>query len=190
MLRELLDGDPASVGLSGLVVDTDLRWRIVTALAASGEIDADGVETPTIDAELANDQTAAGKRQAAAAATARPIAEVKQQAWETVMGDDSVPNITARSIVNGFAPAGQGELLSDFVERYFAEIPDVWERRSSEVAQTVVIGLYPSWEISEAAVARADKFLAENRPPALARLVSEGKAGIERSLRARAFDAQ
>ncbi|MBF6439924.1 aminopeptidase N [Nocardia cyriacigeorgica] len=190
VLRELLDGDPASVGLSGLVVDTDLRWRIVTALAASGEIDADGVETPTIDAELANDQTAAGKRQAAAAATARPIAEVKQQAWETVMGDDSVPNITARSIVNGFAPAGQGELLSDFVERYFAEIPDVWERRSSEVAQTVVIGLYPSWEISEAAVARADKFLAENRPPALARLVSEGKAGIERSLRARAFDAQ
>lgn len=190
VLRELLDADPATVGLPGLVVDTDLRWRIVTALAAAGEIDADGVDTPTIDAELANDQTAAGKRQAAAAATARPIAEVKEQAWSTVMGDDSVPNITARSIVNGFAPAGQGELLSSFVERYFAEIPDVWERRSSEVAQTVVIGLYPSWEISEAAVASADKFLSEDRPPALARLVSEGKAGIERSLRARAFDAQ
>ncbi|WP_280234543.1 aminopeptidase N [Nocardia cyriacigeorgica] len=190
VLRELLDGDPAAVGLAGLVVDTDLRWRIVTALAAAGEIDADGLDTPAIDAELANDQTAAGKRQAAAAATARPIAEVKEQAWATVMGDDSVPNITARSIVNGFAPAGQAELLTSFVERYFAEIPEVWERRSSEVAQTVVIGLYPSWEISEAAVASADKFLADERPPALARLVSEGKAGIERSLRARAFDAK
>ncbi|MFE3445367.1 aminopeptidase N [Nocardia sp. NPDC059180] len=190
VLRELLDGDPAAVGLAGLVIDTDLRWRIVTALAAAGEIDADGVDTPAIDAELANDQTAAGKRQAAAAATARPIAEVKEHAWATVMGDDSVPNITARSIVNGFAPAGQGELLNSFVERYFAEIPEVWERRSSEVAQTVVVGLYPSWEISEAAVASADEFLADERPPALARLVSEGKAGIERSLRARDFDAK
>lgn len=115
---------------------------------------------------------------------------MKEQAWATVMGDDSVPNITARAIVGGFAPAGQGELLSGFVERYFADIPSVWERRSSEVAQTVVIGLYPSWEITEEAVATADKFLAADHPPALHRLVSEGKAGIERSLRARAFDAQ
>ncbi|MFI6368093.1 aminopeptidase N [Nocardia sp. NPDC050630] len=190
VLGELLDGDPAKVGLPGLIVDTDLRWRLVTALAAAGEIDADGLATPTIDDELANDPTAAGKRHAAAAATARPIAEVKEQAWTTVMSDDSVPNITARSIVGGFAPNGQGELLTPYVERYFAEVPGVWERRSSEVAQTVVVGLYPAWAISEEAVAAADKFLADDHPPALRRLVSEGKAGIERSLRARAFDAQ
>ncbi|WP_280422738.1 aminopeptidase N [Nocardia carnea] len=189
VLRELLDGDPAGVGLPGLTVDTDLRWRLLTALAAAGEIDTDSAETtPAIDAELRNDETAAGRRQAATAATARPIAEVKTSAWATVMEDDSVPNITARSIVNGFAPAGQDTLLQPFVERYFAEIPAVWERRSSEVAQTVVIGLYPSWAISEEAVARADEFLAADHPPALRRLVSEGKAGIERSLRARAFD--
>ncbi|MEV5834384.1 aminopeptidase N [Nocardia sp. NPDC052112] len=190
VLREVLDGDPAKVGLPGLVVDTDLRWRLVTALAAAGEIDADGLATPTIDVELDNDPTAAGKRHAAAAATARPIAEVKEQAWTTVMTDDSVPNITARSIVGGFAPNGQGELLTPYVERYFAEVPAVWERRSSEVAQTVVVGLYPTWAISEEAVAAADKFLADDHPPALRRLVSEGKAGIERSLRARAFDAR
>lgn len=190
VLRELLDGDPAKVGLAGLVVDTDLRWRLVSALAAAGEIDADGLETPVIDQELAGDPTAAGKRQAAAAATARPIAEVKEQAWTTVMRDDSVPNVTARSIVGGFAPPGQGDLLARYVERYFAEIPSVWERRSSEVAQTVVVGLYPHWAISEDAVSVADKFLAGDHPPALRRLVSEGKAGIERSLRARAFDAR
>lgn len=188
VLRELLDGDPARVGLPGLVVDTDLRWRLITALAASGELDADGPDTPTIDAELSKDPTAAGRRQAAAAATARPIAAVKEMAWSTVMGDDSVPNITARSIVGGFAPAGQQELLMPYVERYFAEIPGVWERRSSEVAQTVVVGLYPAWAISEEAVAEADEFLAQDHPPALRRLVSEGKAGIERALRARAFD--
>ncbi|MFQ6327320.1 aminopeptidase N [Nocardia sp. CWNU-33] len=190
VLGEVLDGDPAEVDLPGLTVDTDLRWRIVTALAAAGEIDADGTGTPVIDQELANDPTAAGKRQAAAAATARPIAEVKEQAWATVMGDDSVANITARSIVGGFAPAGQDELLTPYVDRYFAEVPGVWERRSSEVAQTVVIGLYPAWAISADAVAAADKFLAGDHPPALRRLVTEGKAGIERSLRARAFDVE
>ncbi|WP_336083127.1 aminopeptidase N [Nocardia sp. SSK8] len=190
VLAALLDADPAAAGLAGLTVDTDLRWRLVTALAAAGLIDADGTATPAIDAELAGDPTAAGKRQAAAAATARPIAEVKTQAWDTVMGDDSVPNITARAIVGGFAPAGQGELLAPYVDKYFAQIPAVWERRSSEVAQTVVVGLYPHWAISEDAVAKADEFLAGDHPPALYRLVSEGRAGIERSLRAREFDAK
>src|SRR5690606_24466107 len=177
VLRELLDSDPATVGLPGLVVDTDLRWRVVTALAAAGEIDAEGVATPFIDAELAKDSTAAGKRQAATAATARPQAEVKADAWDKVMNDDSIPNITTRAIVGGFAPAGQSALLGEYVRRYFEEIPAVWARRSSEVAQTVVVGLYPAWEISEAAVAAADEFLAGDHPPALRRLVSEGKAG-------------
>jgi aminopeptidase N len=188
-LGALLEGDPAQFGLRGLVVDTDLRWRVVRALAASGVIDADGAATPVIDAELDRDPTAAGRRNAATAAAARPQAAVKQRAWAAVMTDDSLPNVTTRAIASGFAPTGQADLLAPFVERYFAEIPAVWERRSSEVAQTVVIGLYPHWAITGEAVAVADKFLADDHPPALRRLVVEGKAGIERSLRARAFDA-
>ncbi|WP_433662817.1 aminopeptidase N [Nocardia sp. CA-128927] len=190
VLRELIDGDPAKVGLTGLAIDADLRWRIVIALAAAGEIDADGLETPFIDQELANDPTAAGRRHAATAATARPQADVKEQAWAKVVEDDTISNITTRAIVAGFAPASQGALLAPFVDRYFAAVPGVWERRSSEVAQTVVVGLYPGWAISDDAVALADKFLAGDHPPALRRLVVEGKAGVERALRARAYDGQ
>ncbi|WP_137723842.1 aminopeptidase N [Prescottella subtropica] len=190
VLRELLDAaDPATLGLPGLAVDTDLRWRLVHALAAAGEIDADGPDTPFIDAEAQRDPTAAGARQAASTAAARPQAAVKEQAWATVVGDDSVPNITARSIIGGFAGPGQDALLEPYVARYFADIPGVWERRSSEVAQTVVVGLYPSWSISDTSVAAADDFLSGDRPPALRRLVVEGRAGIVRSLKARAFDA-
>jgi hypothetical protein len=65
----------------------------------------------------------------------------------------------------------------------------VWERRSSEVAQTAVVGLYPAWDINSDAVSAADTFLAEELPPALRRLVIEGKVGVERALRAREFDA-
>ncbi|MEV4631626.1 aminopeptidase N [Rhodococcus coprophilus] len=189
VLAELLDADPASVGLDGLVVDTDLRWRIVHALAAAGEVDADGLESPFIDAEARRDPTAAGARQAAAARAARPQAAVKEQVWETVVHDDTVPNITARSVIGGFAPLGQSELLAPYVARYFADVPQVWERRSSEVAQTVVVGLYPSWAVTEDAVAAADEFLTGDHPPALRRLIVEGRAGIVRSLKARSFDA-
>ncbi|OZE35225.1 aminopeptidase N [Rhodococcus sp. 05-2254-6] len=189
VLRALLDGDVDGQSLSGLGVDTDLRWRIVTALAGAGAIDADGLESPVIDAEAGKDNTAAGARSAAAARAARPSAEVKEQAWTTVVDDDAVPNITARSIIGGFAGPGQGELLEPYVARYFDAIEGVWSRRSSEVAQTVVIGLYPSWSISEQSLAAADEFLDGDLPPALRRLVIEGRAGVVRALAAREFDA-
>ncbi|OBB84207.1 aminopeptidase N [Mycobacterium sp. 852002-30065_SCH5024008] len=190
VLADLLDHDPAELGLAGLEIDTDLRWRVVTALAGAGEIDADGPATPFIDAEVQRDPTAAGKRQGAQAATARPQPRVKEDAWTTVIEDDTLANITARSIIAGFAPAGQHDLLTPFTDRYFEAIPGVWARRSSEVAQTVVIGLYPHWNISAAGIAAADKFLsAPEVAPALRRLVLEGQAGVKRALRARTFDA-
>jgi aminopeptidase N len=189
VLADLLEHDPAELGLAGLAIDTDLRWRIVTALAAAGKIDADGTETPFIDAEVKRDPTAAGKRNGAQAATARPQAAVKEAAWTSVTEDDTLANITTRSIIAGFAQPGQGELLKPFGARYFAAIKGIWERRSSEVAQTVVVGLYPSWDISDDGIAAADEFLADSGlPPALRRLVLEGRAGVERSLRARRFD--
>jgi aminopeptidase N len=51
-----------------------------------------------------------------------------------------------------------------------------------------VIGLYPSWDVNQAGLDAADAFLAGDVPPALHRLVIEGRAGVERALRARAFD--
>ena len=190
VLTDLLDHDPAELDLAGLTVDTDLRWRIVTALAGAGAVDADGPETPFIDAEVQRDPTSAGKRLGAQAAAARPQQAVKEAAWTQVTEDDTLPNIVGRSIIGGFVEPGQADLLKPFGARYFAAISGIWERRSSEVAQTVVVGLYPSWDISDEGIAAADEFLADPElPPALRRLVLEGRAGIERSLRARRFDS-
>ena len=190
LLADLLDGDPAECGLAGLQIDTDLRWRIITALAAGGRIDADGPLTPFIDAEVVRDPTAAGKRHAAAASAARPQADVKHRAWREVTEDDTLPNSTTRAIVTGFAQPGQAAVLAPYAKSYFEAIAQVWERRSSEVAQTVVVGLYPSWDVSTAGLEAADWFLGGlHVPPALRRLVLEGRAGVERALKARAFDA-
>ncbi|GAA3958971.1 aminopeptidase N [Gordonia caeni] len=190
--RGLLDGQaPEEYGLAGLTLDAELRWRIVKALAAAGALPTQDGITPVIDAEAARDNTAAGARHAEAARAARPVPDAKEAAWTTAFTDDSVANVTVRSIVEGLNRPGQAELLLPYTARYFADVAGLWARRTSEVAQTVVVGLYPSWDVSEAALAAADAFLAApDVPPALARLIVEGRAGVERALRARAFDAR
>ncbi|OBA67919.1 aminopeptidase N [Gordonia sp. 852002-10350_SCH5691597] len=191
VVRALLDGDdPADHGLAGLTIDTDLRWKLVLALATAGAIDSDPSNTPVIDAEAKRDNTSAGTRQAATARAARPLAEAKADAWSQAIDDDTLSNIYTRAVVAGFDRPGQSELLSQYVDKYFAAVPEVWSRRSSEVAQTVVNGLYPSWEITPEALAKADEFLSNDHPAALKRLIIEGRAGVERSLRARGFDAE
>ena len=188
VLAALLDTDPADHGLAGLTVDTDLRWRIVTALAAAGDTRRRQRGNAFIDAEADRDPTAAGKRNAARAAAARPQTGVKNTAWQLVIEDDTLPNIVGRAVIDGFVQPGQQALLQPFTAKYFAAIPRVWERRSSEVAQTVVIGLYPSWDISQDGLNAAEQFLDGELPPSLRRLVLEGHASVERALRARAFD--
>ena len=115
---------------------------------------------------------------------------VKETAWQLVIEDDTLPNIVGRAVIDGFVQPGQQELLQSFTAKYFDAIAGVWERRSSEVAQTVVIGLYPSWDISQDGLDAADRFLVDELPPPLRRLVLEGRAGVERALRARAFDVR
>ncbi|GAA3689225.1 aminopeptidase N [Gordonia hankookensis] len=189
--RGLLDGDdPTSHGLAGLVVDTDMRWKLVRALASAGAIDTDPASSPVIDAEAGRDNTATGQRQAAAARASRPLAEAKADAWAQAVDDDSLSNVYTRTMIEGFARAGQDELLQPYVAKYFEAIPDIWARRSSEVAQTVVVGLYPHWAINAEGISAADEFLSADHPPALKRLISEGRDTVARSLRAREFDAQ
>lgn len=188
IVSALLDGDPADQGLAGLTVDTDLRWSIVNALATAGAIDTDPASTPVIDAELARDNTSAGTRQAAKARAARPLVEAKADAWAQAVEDDTLSNTLARSIIAGFSRPGQGELLAPYTAKYFEAVPQVWQRRSSEVAQTVVVGLYPHWAADENGLALADDLLAGDHPSALRRLISEGRDTVARTLRAREFD--
>jgi aminopeptidase N len=175
-----LDG---SAPLEGLTVDADLRWRLLDALVAHGKAgDAE------IDAELARDDTATGRRHAERARALRPTPEAKAEAWQRAVYDDELPNAVSNAIIGGFAHPGQKDLLGGYLSRYFEVIDEVWARRSSERAQPVVVGLFPAWAVERSTVEAADEWLAEERPAALHRLVSEGRAGIVRALAAREFD--
>ncbi|ONI77051.1 aminopeptidase N [Actinosynnema sp. ALI-1.44] len=174
-----------SAPLDGLVVDTDQRWRLLSTLVAHGAAGATEVE-----AELARDSTATGKRHAERALALRPDAESKAEAWQRAVHDDDLPNAVNEAIIAGFSHPGQKKLIASYAEKYFEDVADVWERRSSERAQPVVLGLFPAWHVDRSTVEVADAWLAQERPPALRRLVSEGRAGIVRALAAREFDQQ
>ncbi|SHH02954.1 Membrane alanyl aminopeptidase Metallo peptidase. MEROPS family M01 [Jatrophihabitans endophyticus] len=182
-VRGLLDG---STTPDGLAVDDELRWSVLSSLVVRG-----AAGEAEIAAELERDPSAAGRRHAATARAARPSPAAKEEAWQLAVHDDTLPNAMQEAVIGGFAPASQGELVAPYVERYFADILDVWHRRTSELAQNVVVGLFPTWSstIAQATVAAADAFLAgDDVPPALRRLVGEGRADVVRALRARATD--
>jgi len=182
LLRDLLDG---STSLPGLTVDADLRWALLMRLVILGEA---GLQE--IDAEVARDSTAAGARNGAAARAARPTAEAKAEAWSLAVEKADLPNAVQSAVVGGFNQAEQASLLEPFVSQYFASIGDVWRTRTAEMAQSVVVGLYPGLQVSQDVLDATDAYLASpDVPAALRRLLLEGRDGVVRALRARACDA-
>ncbi|MEU2350084.1 aminopeptidase N [Modestobacter sp. NPDC049651] len=180
-LRGLLDG---SLQVEGLAVDADARWAFLHGLVAVGAAgDAE------IDAEAERDATATGERRAATARALRPTAASKAETWERAFTDESIPNAVHEAMVAGFWHPAQAELTAPYVERYFADIDAIWERRPGEIAKNAVEYLFPK-AIGTGTVEAADAWLARGDQPApLRRLVSEGRDGVARALRARERDA-
>ncbi|MER7184179.1 aminopeptidase N [Streptomyces hyaluromycini] len=182
LLDSLLDGTHT---IEGLAVDTELRWAFVERLAAVGRFDE-----AEIAGEYERDKTAAGERHAATARAARPTEEAKAEAWASVIDSDKLPNAVQEAVIGGFVQTDQRELLAPYTDKYFEILKSVWDSRSHEIAQQIAIGLYPSLQVSQETLARTDTWLAAAQPnAALARLVSESRAGVERALKAQAADA-
>ncbi|MEU5881351.1 aminopeptidase N [Spirillospora sp. NPDC047279] len=177
----LLDG---SQTLEGLTIDTDLRWALLRRLVVKGKAG----ETE-IDAELRRDATAAGERHAAACKAAVDTAEAKAAAWERVVSG-GLPNAVFRATLGGFTEPDHVELLRPYRERYFAEVGRIWKEWSSDMSQTFAEVAYPFLIVEQETVDLTEAYIAEHRPPAaLVRLLSEGRDGVARALRARAKDA-
>ncbi|GGU56328.1 aminopeptidase N [Streptomyces albospinus] len=182
LLQGLLDGTEE---IAGLAVDTELRWSLLERLAATGRADE-----KAIAAELERDRTSAGERHAATARAARPTAEAKAEAWASVVESDHLPNAVQEAVIAGFVQTDQRELLAPYTAKYFDAVKGVWDSRSHEMAQQIVVGLYPSLQVSQETLDATDAWLSATDPsPALRRLVTESRAGVERALKAQAADA-
>ena len=102
----------------------------------------------------------------------------------------TLSNLDRRHKLDGFTYPGSAPSLADLGPRYFEIAADLWRGFSSEVALLVLTGLYPTWDISEDAIAAADALLAQDDLPAgLARVVAENQDRVKRALRNQRFDA-
>ncbi|MGU3644950.1 aminopeptidase N [Microbacterium sp. C23T] len=183
-VRQVRDGEAT---FDGLDIDTDLSWQLLVSLAAGGVVTA-----ADIDEALEADNTAKGGEFAAQAKAALPSAEAKAAAWSSLVDSDDQPNTIVRSAALGFThPAGR-DLLGDFVARYFESLLPIWDSRTYQIAQYLIVGLYPA-PLADVALRDATRAWLEangDAAPALRRLVAENLAGVERALSVQDRDAQ
>src|SRR5206468_7589724 len=136
-----------------LAVDTELRWSLLSRLVVMGR-----ASDAEIEAELARDNTAAGKRHSMAMRAARPTAEAKEEAWRLAVEDDTLPNAEQAAVIGGFQQQEHRALIAPFTERYFEVVADAWQQRTSEMAQQIAIGLYPALCVSQETIDRTDTY--------------------------------
>ena len=80
------------------------------------------------------------------------------------------------------------DLTDSYLDSYFDALPGVCAEQTMEIAQSITMGLFPIYSIEDSTIDRADRFLASDPSPALARLVAEGRDGLLRAQRARERD--
>ncbi|WP_189045952.1 aminopeptidase N [Micromonospora sonchi] len=183
ILRGWLEGTEVTAGLT---IDTELRWSVVQALTANGA--AGG---PEIEAELADDKTSSGEREAAYAHALVPTEANKAAVWAQLTGSESLPNWRNRALLQGFTHPAQVELITPYRQRYFAAVGQVWASRDSEPAQEFAMLAYPAYLVDDETIEATDDWLAqEGHPAPLRRLVAEGRDGVLRAVKARARDAR
>ncbi|MGO1769913.1 MAG: aminopeptidase N, partial [Microbacterium sp.] len=159
-----------SLEIDGLVIDTDLSWQLLVALAAGGRVDSE-----QIDAALTEDNTASGAESAARARAALPSPEAKRRAWESLVDRDDLPNTIVRAAAAGFVHPATRDSLTEFVPRYFEMLLPVWENRTYQIASYLIELLFPAPLANVELRDATRSWLTEHSdaPAALRRLVHE-----------------
>jgi aminopeptidase N len=188
-LRAAFDGNQPYPGLE---LDQDLRWSLLSALAALG--DATDEE---IAGELARDDTNAGREKAFHARAARPTVEAKAEAWRLAVEEDGQPNAVIEALSSGWNRALDQSLLESYVPRFFDALLPVWNGRSAAIRERIIgkeypLAFYPLGLASPELVEATESWLAANEgaPHALRRLVLEKLDAARTAVVAQQCDAK
>ena len=171
--------------LNGLVIDRDLRWYFIKALAEKGAISNSEIE----DA-LAADNTVNGQLSHAEAVAALPDATGKIETWKRLT-TEQISTSQREHLSRGFMRPRQSEILESFVNPYFDGLLKMWNSTSYEEASASVELLYPKYVITQGTLDTTDAWLAgagAGAPDGLRRIVLEGRDALSRSLRIQVRD--
>ena len=153
----------------------EVRWLAITNLIAAGAL-------PLEAAEKEQDNTSEG---AISRLRARAVVD-KRWAWQKLVEDD-LTNLEARYLMDGLTFTYDG--LEGLTDEYFRAAPALWDRLTNEMAQRTLEGMYPRWDVTAAAVDKANALLNGDAPAGLKRVIAEGQDRIARAVRNREVDA-
>ena len=153
----------------------EVRWLAITNLIAAGAL-------PLEAAEKEQDNTSEG---AISRLRARAVVD-KRWAWQKLVEDD-LTNLEARYLMDGLTFTYDG--LEGLTDEYFRQAPALWDRLTNEMAQRTLEGMYPRWDVTVAAVDKANALLNGDAPAGLKRVIAEGQDRIARAVRNREVDA-
>ena len=140
----------------------EVRWLALTSLIAAGAL-------PLSAADEEQDNTSEGT---ISRLRAKAVVD-KRWAWDTLVEDD-LTNLEARYLMDGLTFTYGG--LEGLTDEYFRQAPALWERLTNEMAQRTLEGMYPRWDVTTAAVDKANELLlSDDAPSGLKRVIAEGQ---------------
>lgn len=178
-VKEILDGK-----LTGLTIDTEMRWALVKSLAERGIYGA-----TEIDSELQRDNTADGTRHAAEAHAMIATADAKAATWKALTSTE-LSNHIQRHMLIGINRPIQQDLYAQYVDQYFAVVKKIWDENSYEIGKQFADLAFPRFAASAENLAKAESWIANNQSASdgVMRCVKEGRDAMKRALKAQASD--
>jgi len=173
-LRSWLDGSELPTGLA---LDPELRWSIVTQLAAYAG-DADLVKV-----ELAADPSSSAQIHAARARAAIGTPEAKRRAWDLLMSPSPASAYDLYATAEGFFVPEQSELTLPYARKYFQLIAATADFRRGWVLGEVASRAFPITAVSAETVGWAEELLGTDLAPPVRRAVVDGTDRLRRALR-------
>ncbi|HEY7598647.1 MAG TPA: ERAP1-like C-terminal domain-containing protein, partial [Candidatus Limnocylindrales bacterium] len=181
-LLALIDGDAP---IPGFEFDQEMRWEAAIKAAAHGLPGA----AERLAAEQARDRSDRGQRALIRAEAAQPRADAKAEAWRRIHDQGYGSFHFTRAAMQGFLWPHQAELVAPYVERFFAQVRDVFETHDHPFARAYMLALYPAHVADPVVLARSHELLAtlNGRLPTLSRQLAESADELDRAIRVRRF---
>jgi aminopeptidase N len=178
-----LSGWLAGHGLpAGLVLDTDLGWRVRYRLTVLGSLDE-----ADIAAAYRADPSSQSAQFAGKCRAARPDPAAKEWAWAAITGDEALSSYELWALAEGFWQPEQAELTAPYVRRFFAEIADAARLRGDLVLDVLLRFLYPRYSATPETLRLAARLLTrDDIPLPLHRRVTDFTDDLRRVVEARA----
>jgi len=116
--------------------------------------------------------------------------ELRWRILHRLVSSGTLPNATFRAMLAGFMDDDQRELLAPYADRYFEVVSDVWRDWVPDMARWFVSYAYPATDDPSVITKTTELIARAGPPPGLARLLVEGRDGMQRALRCQERDRQ